>query len=187
MSLKEQLEQYIPYNEQESADKELMLYYLDTFEDCLTRNNKVGHFCSSGFVVNRKRDKVLFIYHNIYNSWGWTGGHADGEKDLLEVAMREVKEETGVKEVKPITKNIFAIDILPLFPHVRKGKFVSGHTHLDFVYLLEVDEIQELHHKADENKDVKWLPIEQLEEYVTEEHMLPVYKKIVEKMRKEGL
>mgnify|MGYP002237558723 CR=1 FL=1 len=51
---------------------------------------------ASAWVVNKDRSKVLMIYHNIYNSWSWLGGHADGETDLLAVAIREVREEAAL-------------------------------------------------------------------------------------------
>ena len=88
MGLKEQIEKYSPYNEQEINDKEMMLKYIDTFEDVLTRDNKMCHFTASNWIVNKERTKVLMIYHNIYKSWAWTGGHADGDEDLLHVALK---------------------------------------------------------------------------------------------------
>ena len=66
MGLKEQIENYVPYNEQEKADKEIMLNCIDGFEDVLTRDNKLFHFTASNWIVNKKRTKVLMIYHNIY-------------------------------------------------------------------------------------------------------------------------
>ena len=57
-------------------------------DDVLVRDNEIAHITSSGFIVNKLRTKVLMIHHNIYNSWGWTGGHADGDEDLLYVAMK---------------------------------------------------------------------------------------------------
>ena len=84
MELREKIEKYQPYNEQEEKDKQTMLKYIDTFDDVLTRNNEFGHFTASSWVVNKEKTKVLMIYHNIYKSWAWTGGHADGESNLLE-------------------------------------------------------------------------------------------------------
>ena len=94
--LKTKIENYNPYNEQEEKDKQTMLKYIHTFDNILTRENEFGHFTASSWVVNKERTKVLMIYHNIYQSWAWTGGHSDGEADLLKVAIKELKEETGV-------------------------------------------------------------------------------------------
>ena len=92
--LQASLAAYRPYNEQEQRDLPLLLAALKQ-PDSFTRQNETAHFTASAWVVNPARDKVLMIYHNIYNSWSWTGGHADGETDLLAVALREVSEETG--------------------------------------------------------------------------------------------
>lgn len=174
---------YNPYNEQEKKDKEIILYCIDTFDDVLTRQNEVAHITSSAFIVNKNRDKVLMVYHNIYNSWSWTGGHADGEEDLLAVAIREVKEETGIKNVYPVTSNIFSIEILTVVGHEKFGKYVSPHLHLSVAYLVEADENEALIIKEDENSGVKWIPIYKINEYSNEPHMQKVYDKLLEKIR----
>ena len=84
-----QLESYIPYNRQEAADRASMLAFMERNPDCLLRSNTAAHFAATAWVVNRQRTKVLMVYHNIYNSWAWSGGHADGEADLEAVAIRE--------------------------------------------------------------------------------------------------
>ena len=112
MNIREQLEKYQPFNEQEQRDKENMIKFIDTFEDVLTRENAFGHFTSSAWAVNKERTKILMIYHNIYKSWAWTGGHADGEDDLLGVAIRELKEETGIENVKVVDDNMLSIEII---------------------------------------------------------------------------
>ena len=129
MNLKEQIEKYEPHNEQEAKDKETMLKYINTFDDVLTRNNEFGHFTASSWVVNKERTKVLMIYHNIYKSWSWTGGHADGESDLLQTAIRELKEETGIKNVKILDNNIFSLEIICVDGHVKRGKYVIMSAH----------------------------------------------------------
>ena len=100
MCLLEQLERYEPYNEQEARDRALLLRALREEGDVFTRENDRMHMTASAWVVNPARDKVLMVYHKIYDSWSWTGGHADGETDLLAVALREVQEETGVDQLE---------------------------------------------------------------------------------------
>lgn len=183
MNWTESIKKYIPCNEQEEKDKDLTIKYLNMFDDILTRDNEMVHITSSAFVVNKTRDKVLMVHHNIYNSWSWTGGHADGEKDLLLVAIKEVKEETGVKNISPINKDIFSLDILPVIGHKRRGKYISSHLHISVAYLLEADEKESLVIKPDENSDVQWIPLNQIDEYSNEPHMKKVYKKILSKIK----
>ena len=133
--LKQLLTDYNPCNEQEDADKELMLYYINTFEDTLTRDNKTCHFTASSWIVNKERTKVLMIYHNIYKSWAWVGGHADGDADLLHVALKEAQEETGLKNFKVLSDGIFGIKIATVNSHIKRGKFVSDHLHFDCCYI----------------------------------------------------
>ena len=77
-------------------------------------------------------------YHNIYHSWAWTGGHADGEKDLLSVAIREAKEETGIKTVKPVMEGIFSLEVLTVDGHEKNGSYVPSHLHLNVTIFWKV-------------------------------------------------
>ena len=177
------IKKYIPVNEQESKDKEIIIDFINKNEDVLTRENEVAHLTSSGFIVNKNRDKVLMIHHNIYNSWGWTGGHADGDSDLLEVAIKEAKEETGITNVRPIIDDICCIDILTVKGHIKKGKYVAPHLHLSVAYVLEADEAEEVKVKEDENSGVKWVDIDRVLELTDEEHMKDVYSKLINKSK----
>ena len=183
--LRREIEEYKPYNEQEEQDKKVILKYIDTFDDVLTRNNEFGHFTASAWVVNKAKTKVLMIYHNIYKSWAWTGGHSDGKSDLLNVAIREVKEETGVKDVKPISDDIFSLEIICVNGHVKRGKYVSSHVHLNVTYLLEADEDEELKIKEDENSGVRWVDIDKAVELSNEAWMKGIYKKLIEKQKQK--
>lgn len=185
MELREKIEKYELYNEQEENDKKIMLKYIDLFDDVLTRDNEFGHFTASAWVVNKERTKVLMIYHNIYKSWAWTGGHADGESNLLETAIRELKEETGVKNVKVLDDDIFSLEIVCVNGHVKRGKHVSSHVHLNLTYLLEADEKEELKIKEDENKGVMWVNIEDVEKVTNEKWVREnIYRKLNEKLEK---
>lgn len=183
IELKKQIENYNPYNEQEEKDKQIMLKYINLFDDVLTKKNEFGHFTASSWVVNKEKTKVLMIYHNIYKSWAWTGGHADGEANLLDTAIRELKEETGVENVKILDDDIFSLEIICVNGHVKKGKYVASHVHLNLTYLLEVDEKEALKIKEDENSDVKWINIKDLKEAVSEKWVMNnVYEKLNKKL-----
>lgn len=187
-NLKENIEKFIPYNEQEQVDKKIMLDYIRDFNDTLTRQNEYGHFTSSAFVLNKERTKMLMIYHKIYNSWAWVGGHSDGESDLLYVAMKEAKEETGIKNVAPISNDIYSLEIINVNGHEKRGKYVGSHVHLNVTYLLETDENEEIHIKEDENSGVKWVPIDEVLNVTSEIWVRDrVYTKIIEKMKKDGI
>lgn len=183
MNIKEELMNYIPYNDQEQKDKEIMIKALDTFDDIFERSNEIAHFTASNWIVNRQRTKVLMAYHNIYNSWAWTGGHADGDTNLMNVAVREAMEETGINDFKVISDGIYSVEILPVDGHIKRGKYVATHLHFDVCYLLEADENEALKIKEDENSGVKWINIDEVLNFIREENMLPVYSKLNEKLK----
>ena len=135
MGLYQQIRDYKAYNEQEEQDKRMMLQFIERNKDYLDRTNEAGHFSVSAWVVNPDRTKVLMIYHNIYDSWSWVGGHADQEENLIEVAMRELQEETGVQHAKLISKDIFSLETLTVNGHVRKGIYVPCHLHFNITYM----------------------------------------------------
>lgn len=184
MNLLEELKKYKPYNEQEERDKEVMIKFIDTFDDVLTRNNEIAHFTASSWVLNKEGTKVLMIYHNIYDSWAWTGGHADGEEDLLNVALREVKEETGIKNIKPIKEDIFSIETITVDGHIKNGKYVSSHLHMNVTYLLQTSENEKLFVKPDENSGVMWVDIDKSIDKSNEPWMKGIYKKLNEKLER---
>ena len=182
MNLTEQLKNYKPCNMQEENDKECFLNFLEKNENAYSRENVSGHITVSSWIVNRDRTKVLFCYHNIYNSWSWTGGHADGEKNLLGVAVKEAKEETGVSAV-PVTESFFSVEILPVAGHMKKGTYVSSHIHYNVTYLLEADENEELTVCDDENSAVAWIDITDISEKSTEKWMIDtIYNKLTKKL-----
>ncbi|MCC3869764.1 NUDIX hydrolase [Terrisporobacter mayombei] len=183
MDLRIKIENYLPCNCEEEKDKEIMIKYINTFDDVLTRNNEIGHFTSSCWIVNKDKTKVLMIYHNIYDSWSWTGGHADGDDDLLYVSLKEAKEETGIKNVTPLSEEIFSLEVLGVDGHMKKGKYVASHMHLNVTYLLCADENEMTHIKADENSGVKWFDLDEAVEASNEPYMKKIYGKLNKKLK----
>lgn len=124
---------------------------------------------------------MLVVHHNILGGWIYPGGHADGESDLLSVAIREVEEETGQK-VKVLDTSIFSIQALPIKGHIKKGKYVSSHIHFDVVYLLEADDKTKLSFRKEESKGVKWIALKDATNKGSVDFIRPIHKKIVSKL-----
>ena len=183
--LKKQVEAYEPFNEQEERDKKLLLDWLESGKDILTRENEVAHLTASAWVVSPDRGSVLMAYHNLYDSWAWLGGHADGERDLLGVALREAREESGIRQVHPVTEEILSIETLCVEGHEKRGRYVPSHLHLNVTYLLEADPDQNLQVKPDENSAVAWIPVEEIPARSTEQWFVErIYHKLCEKAKK---
>ena len=186
MNLREQIEKYISFNEQEKTDKEYILKFIDTFDNVLTRENIFGHFSASAFVINKQRDKMLVVYHIINDGWIYPGGHADGENNLLSVAFREVEEETGLK-ANVLNNEIYAIQVNPVQAHIKNGKFVSAHTHVDIIYIMEADDTIPLIYREDESKGVKWITFEEADKSDIVPFAIPIHKKLIEELKIKGL
>ena len=161
MKLIDEIKSYRSSCEQEERDRAVILDFLAVHDDAFLRTNLVAHMTASAWVVNPARDRVLMVYHRLYDSWAWTGGHADGETDLLSVALRECREETGVLHVRPVTEEIYSLEIMTVEGHEKRGQYVPSHLHLNLTYLLEADERDALQVCEAENSGVRWFSLEE--------------------------
>lgn len=160
MDILQELAAYRPWNEQEARDREELLRRLNSGEELYRRDN-AAHLTASAWVVSPDRTQVLMAYHNLYGSWAWLGGHADGERDLLSVALREVREESGLTALRPVSEHIYSLEILSVDGHEKRGQYVSSHLHLNVTYLLEADPAAPVRPKPDENSRVGWFPLDE--------------------------
>lgn len=183
MSIRGDIERYQPCNEQEARDRDVMLTFLAENDDAFLRENRIAHMTASAWVVNPSRDKVLMVYHRLYDSWSWTGGHADGETDLLAVALREVREETGVRHLRPVSPAIYSLESLTVDGHEKHGTYVSSHLHLNVTYLIEADEHDTLQICETENSGVRWFSPEEALRVCSEPWFVRrIYSKLNEKL-----
>ncbi len=185
MHYKQAIQSFKPSNDQEANDKHIILAYIEAFPgNALTRDNQIAHLTSSGLILNPAMDKVLMIHHNIYKTWAWTGGHADGDTDMLEVAIKEAKEETGALKIVPLTTEMLSIDIVPVYGHMKNGKYVSSHLHLNTSYVLIADENENLTINTEETSDVSWVAVEKLSAYSNEPYFIEIYLKLIQKAKR---
>ena len=147
---------YLPQN---GAESSAILQWMERYGDQLLTRMPEGHLTAAGFIFNPERTKALMIYHNIYRSWAWTGGHADGERDLLAVALRETREESGLEAVRPVSERVYSVEILTVDGHEKRGVYVPSHLHLNVTYLLEGDPASPVRCRPEENSRVGWFAL----------------------------
>lgn len=183
MNFLEEIKLYQPQEEQEKRQKEIMLQYIVMFYDTISyRTSMLFHMTASAIILNENKDKILMIYHKIYQSWSWVGGHADGETDLQKTALREAQEETGISKLKP-WKNILSLDILTVEGHEKNKEYICPHLHFNVTYGFMASEKSRLIVNKKETEGVKWIPISEICNYCKEKKMIPIYQKAIERLK----
>lgn len=160
MDLTARLNAFRPWNQQEERDRAALLRLLERGLAPYGREDP-AHLTASAWVVSPDRRRVLLAYHNLYDSWAWLGGHADGDRDLLAVALREVREESGLETVRPVSPDLYSVEILTVDGHEKRGEYVPSHLHLNVTFLLEADPAAPVRCKPDENSRVGWFGLEE--------------------------
>ena len=181
-AVKRFVEDYAPRDDREIADREQMLRFFAACPDAFERENTMAHFTASSWIVDKKREKALMIYHNLYDTWAWTGGHADGDTDLLAVALREAHEETGVI-ARPVSEKPVSLESIHVSSHIKRGRRISSHIHMNITFLLEADPDAPLRIKEDENSGVAWIPFEDVCEKCAEPAIIPIYQKLMDRAK----
>ncbi len=142
-------------------------------ENCFDRSLLVGHVTGSAWIVDLDRTHVLLTHHRKLDKWLQLGGHADGDSDVLRVALREAREESGLTSVRPVRESIFDVDI-HLIP-ARKTE--PEHFHYDVRYALEADRGEALR-MSDESHDLRWVRVDEVAVLTQEESVLRMVRKI---------
>ena len=189
--LKALLRSCSPQNPREKEDLQVMLRACELHPDVLCRSCADGHFTASAWICDREHKKVLLVFHRIFDSWAWTGGHADGDPDLLRVALREAEEETGLREFQLLNTDVLSgdekppisLEILKVKAHRRRGLFVPAHLHYNLTWLLEADATTPLRIKEDENSGVAWFLLDEVCAHCSEPQMQPIYAKLNARLR----
>ena len=109
--------------------------FVEQNEMCFERSLDIGHITGSAWVLDFHRTHTLLTHHAKLDKWLQLGGHSDGDPDTLEVALREVREESGLVEVRPISEAIFDVDA-----HLIPARGAEPeHIHYDIRFLAEAD------------------------------------------------
>ena len=153
------LQAYSPEFEIEKEFRASFLSFIETNTDCFERSLQEGHITGSAWILNAAHDKALLTHHQKLNRWLQLGGHADGECDVMQVALKEAKEESGLTQLKLLSETIFDIDI-----HTIPGRENEPeHLHYDIRFLFEADDSEKLV-LSSESKALAWVPLDELKE-----------------------
>ncbi|MEJ2141997.1 MAG: NUDIX hydrolase [Gammaproteobacteria bacterium] len=140
----------------ESGFVKRAINYIEQHEDCFYRELWPAHVTGSAWVVSPDRERVLLMHHKKHDQWFQPGGHADGDADIVRVALRETSEETGLDstQVKLLNLNVFDVDIHTI-PAIGSD---PQHEHIDVRFLVEIDDSLPVPGN-DESHDVLWVQL----------------------------
>ena len=171
-ALLEQIRKHETGDHIEEEARQRILAFVRSHSDCFERTLQEGHITGAGWVVNPAGTHVLLTHHRKLRLWLQLGGHADGDPDILNVALREAREESGIECIRPVTGKIFDLDVHRIPAH---GK-VPAHFHYDIRFLLSVDGEHPLR-MTDESIDLAWVLQSDVPHLNTDESVLRMHRK----------
>ena len=178
-SLLQRLENHQPSTQEETLFKEQMIKFIRENPACFERSLLIGHITGSAWIVDESRQFTLLTHHRKLDKWFQTGGHCDGDSDVLNVAMKEALEETGLHNIKTISPNIFDVDI----HEIPERKGVPTHLHYDVRFLLEADRNEPLIISS-ESSDLAWVELTKVSELNDSQSIMRMVSKTIEGERK---
>ncbi len=132
-----------------------------------------GHITGSGLVLHLQSGQVLLNRHKIFDKWLSFGGHADGDADIENVAMREVLEESGLQSVQRLGDGIIDLDIHPIGENSKKQEPAHFHYDVRYIFATPSQEIQ----ISDESLDLAWCSLPEAKNRATTPGMARLLKK----------
>jgi 8-oxo-dGTP pyrophosphatase MutT (NUDIX family) len=142
--------------------------------ECYQRTHLPGHITGSAWIVDSEYKNVLLVHHAKLKKWMQPGGHADGDENILNVALKEAREETGLTNFIIPSKVPFDLDI----HSIPERKDIPEHLHFDIRFLLEANSSDQII-VSEESLDVKWVPISDLEKYSNERSVVRMKEKLL--------
>jgi 8-oxo-dGTP pyrophosphatase MutT (NUDIX family) len=168
----------VAYSPEYLEEREFRASFLDLLAhhpDCFERSRVAGHITGSAWIVSPARDRCVLLHHRKLDRWLQPGGHADGERDVLQVALKEAREETGLLHFAVPSEAIFDIDIHEIPARGQE----SAHYHYDIRFLLVADPEQPLPGNEESHR-VEWVPMEEVDSRCKGERSL---MRLVEKIQ----
>ncbi|MCS7025352.1 MAG: NUDIX hydrolase [Bryobacteraceae bacterium] len=147
--------------------------FVAEYEECFERSLKIGHVTGSAWLVDLERTHVLLTHHQKLDKWLQLGGHADGDRDVLRVALREAQEESGLCSIRAVSDEIFDLDI----HRIPARQNEPEHWHYDVRFFCEADRNEPLR-LSSESKELRWVGLGDLPRLTSEESILRMARKM---------
>ncbi len=166
------LKEYQRRYPEESSVIEALQNFVQEHPSCFERSLKIGHLTGSAWLVNQAGTHTLLTHHKKLNKWIQPGGHVDGNPNVLEAALREAEEESGIVGLLPVSEDIFDIDIHAIPPHNGEAE----HSHYDIRFAVHTTD-SEAFQLSDESHDLAWVDLQKVQQFSQEESMLRMVRK----------
>ena len=158
------LERYVPTDESDAQCRDRFVEFVRGNPECFERSLEVGHVTGAAWLLSADGDKALLTHHRKLDCWLQLGGHADGDADVVRVALREAREESGIQNIELLDAEVFDLDIHTIPQH----KDTPPHEHYDVRFLCQSKADHQLA-VSDESHDLGWFTIDQLEQIDVDE------------------
>ena len=170
--LLDQLSDYQAAHTGEAETVERFIRFVASQPECFERSLAIGHITGSAWIVTPDGSEVLLTHHRKLDRWLQLGGHADGDPDVVAVALKEAREESGLEDFELVGDGIFDLDIHPI--PARKNE--PEHLHYDVRYVFRATGQTDFT-VSEESHDLRWVPIDEVQTLTTEESMLRMVRK----------
>jgi 8-oxo-dGTP pyrophosphatase MutT (NUDIX family) len=156
---------YRPFDERERTMRERLTGFLEVHgERAFERSLTPGHITASAWIVDPERTAAVLLHHRKLARWLQLGGHVDGDPDVRRAALREAREESGLRTLRMISETIYDIDV----HHIPAHGTDAAHEHYDLRFALEADPREPLVRNG-EAHDVRWIALGELERYAIDD------------------
>jgi 8-oxo-dGTP pyrophosphatase MutT (NUDIX family) len=144
---------YRTHNPRDEQARHEFSEFATAHPDCCERTLSVGHFTGSAWLVSADGARTLLTHHRKLGRWLQPGGHADGDGDLAQVALREAEEESGLSGLS-LLAGIFDLD-----RHAIPARGDEpGHWHYDVRFAVRALG-SEQYRVGEESHDLAWRPV----------------------------
>jgi 8-oxo-dGTP pyrophosphatase MutT (NUDIX family) len=168
-----ELRAYRPADAREAAMRDRVVAFvgrdgLRAFE----RSNRSGHVTASAWIVSPDRSAVVLLHHRKLDRWLQLGGHVDGDPDVRAAALREAREESGLRTLRPLGDGLYDVDVHAI---PARGD-EPAHEHFDLRFACEADP-REAIAGNDESHAVRWVALDEIERYAIDESVRRLVRK----------